>query len=322
VTECLLRYAEAHGPEVVSRRTLGYATLRLGDWWEGRTCAEVGPESADQYRAWRQTPPADGRKPVKASTVDRELTVLRAALHHAFQAGELTRLPPMPKMADRPGRDHALTETECDRLLAAADAATPHLRLFTYLALFSAGRAGALLELTWDQIDLGERPRLRLNPDGREQTAKGRAVIPIPHRLVSVLQEARAAAEQAGTLDLPLIHWRRRAVKSVRKGFRSLVLAAGLPVAGRKRVTPHVLRHTAATLMAVRGVPLAQIAQWLGQRIERTTERYIQWTPEYLEQARAALDREPLRPRLVASGGAVLGLVAERGDANGGGTPP
>ena len=291
--------------------------MRLAPWWGARTVAEVTEAAVDAYRASRQQPRPGGRPPVKPATVDRELTVLRAALKAVFDAGELTRLPPLAVPGDRPGRDFALSEADGDRLLAAADAAAPHLRLFTYLALFTAGRAGALLELAWDQIDLGVRPRIRLNPEGREQTDKGRAIVPAANRLAVVLREARAVAEAAGTLDLPVVHWRRRQVRSVRKGFRALVKAAGLSVTGRTRVTPHVLRHTAATWMAMRGVPLARVAQFLGQKIERTTERYIQWTPEYLEDARAALDRESLRPRLVASGGAVIGLVVDNDLENG-----
>jgi len=50
-------------------------------------------------------------------------------------------------------------------------------------------------------------------------------------------------------------------------------------VTGPARVTPHVLRHTAATFMAMRGVPLPQIAAFLGQTIQKTTEKYIHVTP-------------------------------------------
>lgn len=80
---------------------------------------------------------------------------------------------------------------------------------------------------------------------------------------------------------------------------------------GRTRVTPHVLRHTAATWLAMRGIPLARIAMFLGQTVERTTERYLHWTPEFQEDVRAALDREQIRPRLVAAGGATIGLAID-----------
>jgi integrase len=242
--------------------------------------------------------------------VDRELAILRAAVRAVWKAGKLTRLPGFPRVNSRPGRDIALSEAEADRLLAAADAAAPHLRLYVYTALFTAGRNGAILELGWDQIDLGLRPRIRLNPAGRRQTAKGRATVPMPDRLAAVLRQARTVAEQDGTLGLPLIHWRGRPVRSVRKGFRRVVEAAGLAVTGPARVTPHVLRHTAATFMAMRGVPLPQIAAFLGQTIQKTTEKYIHVTPDHLEQARAALDRESLRPRAVG-GTLALALVVE-----------
>jgi integrase len=41
---------------------------------------------------------------------------------------------------------------EADTLLEGADA--PHVRLFIVLALYTAARAGALLSLTWQQVDL------------------------------------------------------------------------------------------------------------------------------------------------------------------------
>jgi hypothetical protein len=62
--------------------------------------------------------------------------------------------------------------------------------------------------------------------------------------------------------------------------------------------------------MAMRGVPLPQIAAFLGQTIQKTTEKYIHVTPDHLEQARAALDRESLRPRAVG-GTLALALVVE-----------
>lgn len=189
ITECLGRYLDLRGPALCAPRTLSFALERLVDFWDGRMVAEIGDRTCEAYRALRQSA-TKGRPAVKPATVDRELTVLRAAVYTVFKAGELAALPVLPKVATRSGRDYALSEEDGDRLLAAADNAAPHLRLFTYLALFTAGRAGALLELTWDQVDLGARPRVRLNPEGRQQTAKRRATVPTPRRLAAVLVQS------------------------------------------------------------------------------------------------------------------------------------
>jgi integrase len=50
----------------------------------------------------------------------------------------------------------------------------------------------------------------------------------------------------------------------VRKGFAAAVRAAGLPIAGPHKVTPHVLRHTAATWAMQNGADLWQAAGFLG----------------------------------------------------------
>ncbi|MEF9605363.1 tyrosine-type recombinase/integrase [Paracoccus sp. PXZ] len=52
-------------------------------------------------------------------------------------------------------RDRYLTRDEVERVLAAASA--PHIRLAVLLMVTTAGRIGALLELTWDRVDLARR---------------------------------------------------------------------------------------------------------------------------------------------------------------------
>jgi integrase len=95
-----------------------------------------------------------------------------------------------------------------------------------------------------------------------------------------MLQEARAAA----TCD-HVVEYAGEQVASVKTGTRAAARRANLP-----GVTPHVLRHTAATWMAIKGVAIAEIARLLGHRDSRTTERiYLKYTPDYLRRAIGAL---------------------------------
>ncbi len=101
------------------------------------------------------------------------MTFLRAALRwHDKNTPAVVELPSKP-----PPVDKYLTRAEYERLLAKAE--TPHIRLFIILALSTAGRMTAILELTWDQVDF-ERELIRLG-DGTKRR-KGRETVPMTAR--------------------------------------------------------------------------------------------------------------------------------------------
>lgn len=66
-----------------------------------------------------------------------------------------------------------------------------HVRLFCVLALTTAGRKSAILQLTWDRIDF-ERGLIHLDVIG-EKNRKGRAVVPMTDRARAELLIARNA---------------------------------------------------------------------------------------------------------------------------------
>jgi integrase len=75
-------------------------------------------------------------------------------------------------------------------------------------------------------------------------------------------------------------------VKSIKNGFNAAVKRAGLP----RKVTPHVIRHTAASWMAEAGVRMEMIAQYLGHTDLKTTIRvYARFSPTFLQEAMRAL---------------------------------
>lgn len=174
-----------------------------------------------------------------------------------------------------PPRDRRLTRDEANALLDGC--AAPHVRLFVCLALNTAARSGALCGLKWQSVDL-ERRRISLGGTTRQ---KGRAVVPINDTLHAALTEAHTAA-----LTPFVIEWAGGPVKSIKRAFRAAVTRAGLS----SDVTPHVLRHTAASWMAEAGVPMSEIAAFLGHTDSRITEKvYAKYSPEYLQKAAKAL---------------------------------
>ena len=223
---------------------------------------EVGPANARR------------RKPVKDGTILRELVTLRAALKWAQHEKWITEIPYIEVPSAPPPRDRWLTRHEADRLIEAAEA--PHVKLFLSICLWTAARPGSVLEITWDRIDF-QRNRIDL---GAAPGGKGRAVVPISPKLLPLLQEARKGA----TCPYVIEHG-SKAVKSVKTGTRAAARRAHLP-----GVTPHVLRHTAATWMAMAAVPLDQISRLLGHTDPRITIRvYAKHSPDYLKNAIDAL---------------------------------
>jgi len=55
-------------------------------------------------------------------------------------------------------------------------------------------------------------------------------------------------------------------------------------------ITPHMLRHTFATHLLSRGVPLAHVKALLGRQDQTTTEIYARVIPDYLRSTVGTLD--------------------------------
>ena len=221
---------------------------------------------------------AHRRQTVKDGTIGTELRWLRTALNWALKEDWIARVPHIEVPPATPPRDRWLTREEADRLIEAAH--TPHIRLFILIALHTAARSTAILELEWDRVDF-ERGRIDFNTKVRHFKAKGRAIVPMNNTLRAALTTSLGSA-----LTPFVIEYAARPVKSVKAGFRTACERAGLD-----DVTPHTLRHTAATWMAQGGVPMWQIAGYLGHASSRMTEKvYAHHSSDWLKDAAEALE--------------------------------
>lgn len=235
------------------------------------TPAQITAEDCRRYIAKRR---ALGRKD---GTIRTELGCLRTALVWARKA-RLIDVAPAIEMPHTPApRDRYLTRDEVKRLIDAA--VDPHIRLAVLLMLTTAGRIGALLELTWARVDLDRRMiNLATSDIGPK---KGRATVPINDTLLSALRDAKSIARS----DF-VVEYAGRRVGSIKTGFNAAVDRAGID-----HCTPHDLRRTAGRFMAEAGVPIEEIAQYLGHtnpNITRST--YAQFSPAHLRKASGALE--------------------------------
>jgi integrase len=212
----------------------------------------------------------------RSGSIRKVLSILRAALRWAERKSLIDKAPHIWLPQAPPPKDRRLTREEASRLRDGVR--MPHVRLFVEIALGTGARAGAILGLRWSDCDLENK---RLNLGGHERQKARAKMVPINETLYDVLVAARE-----GAMTDHVIEWAGQPVKSIKRGFREAVKRAGLGA----DVTPHVLRHTAASWMAEAGVPMSEIAAVLGHRDSRTTERvYARYSPEYLQRAVRAL---------------------------------
>jgi integrase len=265
-------------------------------FFQADTMASLTPERVKEYWEWRRrySIHALNRERTEVEIIERGATdgtiirelagALRPAIRHAI---EQRRLVPgeyyIPVPSAPRGRDYWITRDEAARLLWEARRdwrARLYLPLYVMIGLYTGARRGAILDLTWRQIDL-VRSRVDFNPPGRNETAKRRPHIPVPRPLLAALRRAHRRASSPY-----VIAYQGRRLASVKRAFNAAAARAGIP-----DCTSHTLRHTAGTWMAQRGVSMREIGGYLGHSEARTTELYAHHHPDYMRAARAAFER-------------------------------
>jgi integrase len=231
--------------------------------------------TTEDVEAHIQVRRAQGRKD---GTIYTELSHLRTTLIWAVKMGLLPRAPHIRRPSQPAPREAHITKEQARALIAAAD--LPHVKLFIALAIGTGARNAALLGLTWDRVDF-QRERINLQDPTIARRHKGRAVVPMNKTVKAALLAAKPSA------SCPyVIEWRGQQCKSLKKSVKSAARRAGL-----LDVSPHVFRHSAAVFMAEDGVPMEEIAQFLGHTDIRVTRRiYARYSPEYLRKAAGALE--------------------------------
>lgn len=297
------REAEAEARDLILAATASPGGLTVADIWEwfraekeGRPVAinmlhtgksilphfgHLRPDqiTTDDCRAYIADRRAAG---LKDGTIWSHLGHLRTALNRAVKDRMIDRAPHIERPSQPAPKERYLTTKEIDRLLAAKG--DPHVKLAVRLMLSTAARVSAVLQLTWDRVDM-DRGLIDLRAPGAT-TRKGRAVVPVNDTLRAALLTAREAA-----LSDHVVEYAGGPVASIKKGFATLARNARV-----RDVSPHVLRHTAAVHMAEAGVPIEVISQYLGHSNSRITAQvYARYSPDYMREAAKVLEFGGLR---------------------------
>lgn len=192
------------------------------------------------------------------------------------QSNHIQRVLAIPtKRHDRPLVDF-LTRTEIDALLAAPNTQTREGRrdhAILFLALQTGLRLSEFIGLRREDVVLGTGAHVRCLGKGRKERCT-----PLTRQTRAVLQAW--LKERAGASN-DVVFPNRHGGRFSPDGIQYLVAkhaktAQGFcPSLKRKRVSPHVLRHTTAMELLQSGVDRSMIALWLGHESVETTQIYL-----------------------------------------------
>ena len=211
-----------------------------------------------------------------------------AALRHPEHAATIERVLAIPPKRFERRLVTYLTEEEIEALLAAPDRTTWVGRRDT--ALFGLGdktglRDSELIGLCCSSVHLGSGAHVSCNGKGRKER-----ITPLTTSTVAVMRAW--LDERKGLPGDPLFPTRTGRTLSRDALEHRLAeyvedAAAACPSLSRKRVTMHVLRHSAAMRLLQAGIDTSVIALWLGHEQIETTQIYLHADLEIKERALA-----------------------------------
>ncbi len=199
-----------------------------------------------------------------------------AALRHPEHAGLIERVLAIPPKRFERKVVTFLTGEEVEAILAAPDRDSflgrrDHALLL--VAIQTGLRVSELIGLRCQDVVLGAGAHVRCVGKGRKQRAT-----PLTATTVAVL---KAWLRELDADPADALFPTRRGTPLSRYGVTVLVArhadaaVASCPALAAKKVSPHVLRHTAAMRLLHAGVDTSVIALWLGHESVETTQIYV-----------------------------------------------
>jgi len=292
IADVLNLYARDVAASCSNPRAAALRLKRLGQFFAGKTLADINGPLCRNYAAQQNSD----------SCARRDLQDLSAAINHHLEEGLHSQIVKVWKPDARPRRERYLERSEAARLLWAAWRSREvqdgkptskytrrHIARFILVGLYTGSRAsvisGAALERVIGRpfIDV-ERGMYHRRPDGERETKKRKPTVKIPPRLMAHIQRWKRLGFKY------VVEWDGKPVSRVGKTFNLCAKEAGLD----GKVTPHTLRHTAATWLMQEGADMWEASGFLGMSLKTLEDVYGHHRPDRYESVHAAfLRRKP-----------------------------
>jgi len=301
-TDRLLRQRCASPHTIAGYRDAFRLLLRFALEQLGKAPTELEVEDLDAPFIGEFLDHLEARRGNSARTRNARLAAIRSffryvALNEPAHALLCQRILAMPSKRHERRTIEFLDRQEIDALLAAPDPSTwtgRRDRTLLLVAVQTGLRVSELIGLRNQDVVLGTGAHVRCEGKGRKQRCT-------PLRKDAVVMVEAWQRERRGFSEDPLF-------PSLRGGFLSRDAVERLvakhvaaaqprcPSLKRKKVTPHVLRHTAAMELLQHGVDRSVIALWLGHESVETTQMYLHADLRLKEQALARTTPVGVKP--------------------------
>ncbi|MHC1744846.1 MAG: tyrosine-type recombinase/integrase [Syntrophobacteraceae bacterium] len=294
VAEICQQYHSQHPVESSTASTDFYRLDRIILPAVGNLQAEA--LSSQQLNGYVQERLKAGRK---RRTIARELDLLRSALNWAAsQDPPLILRNPVAKFRIPGARDSDVpsppTIEEVGRILRHAQAHLVRALCLEWSLGLRPG--GEVSRIRWSDVDLAGN---KIRVVGARKGGPGIRYIPIPDAEHSNLREdlvrwrdedIRAAGEEQDSGEIPVVHFRLKAVESLKRSWATAKRKAGIT----RRLRLYDLRHAMATYALEGGADLKAVSEILGHSRADTTLRFYQHVLK--DQHRQAVNKIPKIP--------------------------
>jgi integrase/recombinase XerD len=214
-------------------------------------------------------------------TRNLRLTAIRSffrfvSFEEPAHSAHIQRVLAIPSKRHDKNEVHFLTRAEIEAILTVPDRSEWLGRRDHALLLLAAQtglRLSELISLDRDAIQLGAGAHVRCVGKGRKERCT-----PLAAHARAVMQSwLKEPARRGATALFPNVHGGRLSSDSVQSLLAKYVRIARerCPSLKSKRVSPHVLRHSAAMELLQAGVDCSVIALWLGHESIETTQTYL-----------------------------------------------
>ncbi len=246
---------------------------RLIEFFGNKRLREINEYAVEKYKQKRL------REGVSKSTVDEELTILKAIFNKAKEWDIYKENVPAIRMFKiKDERLRYLSYEEAQRLI---DACPEWFKPAVIFALNTGCRAGEIFSLKWDMIDFRTKT-LRIP----NTLTKNKEVIkkPMNEVVYSLLKELRKKQKEIG-VDHGYVFTNSKGLpykyddKTYRRVFKTACKKAGI-----EDFRFHDLRHTFASWVAMKSKDIYAVKELLGHKDISMTKRYAHLTENYLRQ--------------------------------------
>jgi integrase len=267
---------------LANRKTGGATIAKIKQCFSFLFGVKIKDIDVARIERWR----VERLKQVKASSINRDMTALKAAINWGYKR-KMLDVNPLARFESLQERDSQplvryLSPDERKRLMAALDErerkSADYLKPMVIISLNTGARRGALFALRWSDVDM-EKKMLALR--GEEGKSGRTYYVPLNNAASDAFSAWRELSK--GDLVFPSVGGGK--MHDCRSSFKNILKKAKI-----ENFRWHDMRHDFASQLVMKGVDLNTVRELMGHADLKMTLRYAHLAPEMKARAVGVLD--------------------------------